>query len=190
MIAYLRGTVIKKNDKFVVVDVNGVGYKVFINEDDLKGVTYGQAIELHVVSILKRDGTDLYGFIYEENFLFFEILKKIAGIGPKAALKISSSGDVEAFKKAVEDKDVVFFEKIKGIGTKKIQKVILELSGKFSNIKAGKNALSGEAKQIFDTLISLGFDKRSSMEVLSNMPNKLKKTQDKIKYCLKQLSNK
>jgi len=182
MISYLLGKIILKKEKFVILDVNGVGYKVFLSEEALLKIPQ-EAEHLKVFCFLDvRENTlDLYGFLTLEELEFFEILDNISGIGPKAALKISARGPLEKVRKAILAGDEKIFEGISGIGKKKIQTIILELTGKIKEISKERSQESEEAEY---ALINLGFSKQKAKEVLSKIPKEIKDTESKIKKAL------
>src|SRR3989344_8190810 len=96
MIAYLEGKIILKKDKFVIIEVAGVGYKVFMSKASLlKLPEIGQPIKLFCFQNVKEDALDLYGFLTYEELVFFETLMDIRGVGPKSALDIAALGSLE-----------------------------------------------------------------------------------------------
>src|SRR3990167_1901598 len=97
----------------------------------------------------------------------FETLKGISGIGPKAALRLSSLGTREQMREAIEKGDASFFAGVHGIGQKKIQKVILELTGKLKTLKQGNGKEDDDA---VDALVALGFSKNQAKDALSKLP--------------------
>ena len=93
MIAFLEGKIILKKDKFIILETNGVGYKVFLNRQTLlKLPEIGQVIKVFCFHNIKEDVSDLYGFLSYDELEFFEVLNDIHGVGPKAALEISVLG--------------------------------------------------------------------------------------------------
>jgi len=113
----------------------------------------------------------------------FETLRGISGIGPKAALKLSSLGTKEQLREAIEKGDASFFAGVHGIGQKKIQKVILELTGKLKTLKRGDEN-EGDDDAV-DALIALGFSRQKAKEALSKIPQGLGSLKEKVKEALK-----
>ncbi len=182
MISYLKGNVILKEKDFIVLNVNGVGYKVFVGKKELGGIANGQTKEFFCYLRIKQDETiELYGFGSSEALRFFEVLNGISGIGPKTALVLSSLGSTQDLEKAIEQGDAKFFAGVKGIGTKKIQKIMVELTGKFSLLK--KENYSGD--EALDALVGLGFPKNKAREVLSKLPKDVISTEDRVREALK-----
>ena len=141
MLSYLKGKVILREKDFVILGVNGVGFKVFLGSPSLEKISKDQTLELYCFLSLKRNTIELYGFLDSESFLLFEKLEEISGIGPKTALTLASFGSVKALQEAIEKEDREFLDKIKGMGRKRIQRIILELTGDFKRVKKKKSPL-------------------------------------------------
>jgi len=203
MIAYLSGSIILKRDKFVIIEVNGVGYKVFLSrqtlsrlaetKDGINGSAPG--IRLSSAEVLttrlfcfhniKEDAADLYGFLTHEELDFFEILMDIHGVGPKAALEISVLGPLEKIKDKILKQDEKIFAGIPGIGLKKAQTIILELTGKIRLLDGQKS--KGAEDLAEDALTQLGFSRQQAKEALKNVPSSVKDMEERIKLALKSM---
>lgn len=185
MISYLQGEVILKKERFVILDVQGVGYKVFLSQKNLSKITENEKrLKLFCFLNVRENLLDLYGFLTFEELEFFELLNDIPGVGPKIALEISSLGPIEEIKKAIERGDEKIFEGISGIGRKRAQAIILELSGKIKEISKVKAARADEAEE---ALVNLGFSRQRIRETLSKIPPETKDTESRIKEALKML---
>jgi holliday junction DNA helicase RuvA len=172
MIYYLKGKITIKEKDFIVLDVNGVGYKIFVdlNNNDFKG-------EATVYCFMQKNDKDikLFGFKEKENLELFEKLLKISGVGPKTALRIASIASVDELKKGIEKGDDAVMSKIFSIGRKKGQQVVFELSQKFVEEK------NDEA---FQTLKNLGFCDEKINEALKKVKD-AKNEEEKIEKALK-----
>ena len=184
MISYLQGNVMLKEDDYIILNVQGIGYKVFVAEKMLSKISEGaEHIEVFCYLRLRQEETiELYGFPSLQTLKLFEILNNISGIGPKAALALSSLGTREELQKAIEQRDATFFAGVKGIGTKKIQKVMVELTGKFDKIPQEDDS---KDKEVLDALVSLGFPLQRARDALSQIPQEAKTTEEKIRAALK-----
>src|SRR3989344_9055671 len=106
MISYLEGKILNKNEKFFVVDVSGVGYKVFSHSGILEKIPENsQNVKIWTHLHVKEDTMDLYGFLNKEELEFFEILISISGIGPRSALGILEVAPVSSLKQAIVSED-------------------------------------------------------------------------------------
>ncbi|MEF8847340.1 MAG: Holliday junction branch migration protein RuvA, partial [Candidatus Paceibacterota bacterium] len=181
MISYLKGKVIAKNKDTVTLDVQGVGYKVFLTERNLDKIESGQELEVFCFLDARERALELYGFLKKKELELFKELKGISGVGSKVALKISALGSLEDIKEDIENKNTQAFEQIKGVGKKRAQKIILELTGK---IEEESQAKSVNEKNV-QALVNLGFSKKRSKETLKevsadNDEEKVKKALEKL----------
>ncbi len=172
MISYLQGKIILKRDKFIILEVNNVGYKVFLSQQSLLRLPeINESIKLFCYHNIKEDASDLYGFFTYEEMEFFEILMDIRGVGPKAALEISAVGPLEKIKDNILKQDENIFDGIPGIGNKKAMTIILELTGKIKTL-GQKSSSADEAES---ALIQLGFSKQQSRDALAQIYKDVKK---------------
>lgn len=183
MISYLDGKIILKKEKFAILDVNGVGYKIFLSKMALSKIPeIGKSLKVFCFLNVRETAIELYGFLNQKELEVFEILDKIRGIGPKAALEIASFGPLEKINEKL-------LEKIPGIGRKKAMAIILELSGKIRDItKKSSSAKDSESRdEAEEGLVGLGFSRQAVKEALSMIPKDIKETDQKIKEALKSL---
>ncbi len=184
MIAFLEGKIILKRDRFIIVEVAGVGYKVFLNRQNLLKVPeIGENLKVFTYQNVKEEALDLYGFFTYEELEFFEILMDIRGVGPRSALDISALGSLDKIKDRILKQDEKIFEGIPGIGSKKAMTIILELTGKIKMLGQKK----GSADEAEDTLTQLGFSKQQAKDALARVPSSVKNSEERIKLALKNL---
>lgn len=181
MISYLNGKVKLKTEKFIILEVQGVGFKVFLSEKNLKEVNQGQPQEIFCFLDVRERALELYGFLKNEELELFKALKSISGVGSKVALKISALGSLEKIKKDIENKNTEVFEQIKGVGKKRAQKIILELTGK---IKEEAESRTVDDKNI-QALRNLGFSKKRAKQALAEVPEDVETTEERVKQALK-----
>lgn len=185
MISFLDGKIILKKEKFAIIEVSSIGYKVFLSRQTLLNLPQiGQTIKLFCYQNVKEDALDLYGFLTYDELEFFEVLNDIRGVGPKSALDISSLGSLEKIKDRVLKQDEKIFEGIPGIGSKKAMTIILELTGKIRTIEGQRSKGSTDEE---DALIQLGFTKQQAKDALSRVPSDIKNAEERIKSALKNL---
>ena len=187
MIGFIEGKIEYNTDKYVLVDVNGIGYKIYISTSVFKDLPeIGNKVKLFTHLHVREDILDLYGFLDKKDLDFFEMLISISGIGPKGAMNILSVASIETLKKAISNEDSTILTKVSGIGQKTAGKIILELkskvSGEYSDEKGGTD---GEA---IDALVSLGYRLQEAREALKKIPHEVKEVGEKIKHALKLLS--
>lgn len=185
MIAYLQGAIIFRANTFVILDVNGVGYKVFLTEKTLSRLPENErALKLYTYFHLREETAEIYGFLTHAEVELFEALNDISGIGPRTALALSSFGSLEKLKAAIDQRGETIFQEVKGIGTKKLQKIALEITGKIKETNSFK-PVAQEKDQAFDGLVSLGFSRQLAQEALLRVPPEIKDPDKRIKEALK-----
>ncbi len=192
MIGSLRGKIINQTDKFVIVEVGGVGYKVNVSPDALSKVSQ-KAIEtfFFIHTHIREDQFDLYGFLEKEELEFFEMLINVSGIGPRGALAILGVASIETLKRALATGDVSYLTKISGIGKKTAEKMVIELRDKIGEeMKGQKNetTLQGELDAL-EALKSLGYSQNDARDALKKVSIGAN-TNTKIREALKILGSK
>src|SRR3989344_5402418 len=182
MISYLSGKILLLHDKFIIVEVNNIGYKVFLSrQTQLKLPKTGSDIKLFCFHNIKEEASDLYGFFTYDELDFFEVLMDIRGVGPKAALELSVLGPLDKIKQRILDQDESVFAGIPGIGSKKAMTIILELTGKINAMPKAKHNVD-EAES---ALVALGFSKQQAKGALEGVSGKT--TEERVKIALKNL---
>ena len=197
MIAYLDGTAIHKDPKYLIVNVNGVGYKVGAPADVMNSIKEGQAVKLWIYTAVREDALDLYGFLDKQNLAFFELLISISGIGPKSALGILSAASVSALTEAVVTGETSYLTKIGGISKKMADKIVLELKGKVAAYDNGESPYSATAVgqgdvDAVEALKALGYTQKEARDALERISDKkidAGDTSGKVKAALKMLGS-
>ena len=189
MISYLEGKILDKNEKFFVVDVSGVGYRIFSHSGILEKIPEnGQNVKIWTHLYVREDAMDLYGFLNKEELEFFEILISISGIGPRSALGILEVASVSSLKQAIVSEDETFFTKVSGIGRKTAQRLILELKSKLAKtVVLEKGGSFKEMSDAFEALVALGYRQSDVRRVLNELPKDMKSAEAKVKEVLKRL---
>ena len=132
MIAYLRGKVLTTTVETAILDVNGVGYEVYCSGAAFKKLAIGQVGELYTYLQVKEDGITLFGFADPKEKELFLKLITVSGVGPKMGISILAAMSGEEFARAIATADVKGLSKVKGLGKKTAEKIVLELHGKIS----------------------------------------------------------
>jgi holliday junction DNA helicase RuvA len=136
MIAYIKGKLGYTDENFIIVETNGIGYKIYTSLSTVeKAGQTGSEIMLHTHLYVREDNISLYGFISKEELGMFELLISVSGVGPKAAISIISGMSPSKFGLAVITDDVKTLVKAHGVGAKTAQRIILELRDKISKDK-------------------------------------------------------
>jgi len=193
MISLLKGQVEIKTEKFTIINVSGVGYKVFCSEKTLNKLPQkGEVVKLFTYLSIKETGWDLFGFLTFEELEFFELLISIPGIGPKTALNILAVTSVQDLEEAIVLGDETILGKVSGLGKKMASKIILELKTKVKKLSKGKIEASKVAGdiEVIDALVSLGYKVYEAREALKQLPENVRGVENKVKECLRRLGRK
>ena len=136
MISYVRGALDHKEPNRVIVDVNGLGYEIFVPLSTYQELpAIGDQVKLLTYHHVREDTMQLYGFLSSEEKEIFELVLSISGVGTKVALGILSSISVNAFRSAVAQGDMKALTKISGIGKKSAERLVLELKDKIGKVR-------------------------------------------------------
>ena len=137
MLAYIKGSLEEKGSNYVVIDVGGVGYKIFMTETAISRLgELGEIIKVHTYYYVREDNISLYGFVNKEELKMFELLLSVSGIGAKSAITMLSNIAPSTFAIAILTNDVASLKKIPGVGPKSAQRIILELKDKLKTEQA------------------------------------------------------
>lgn len=199
MISFLRGRPVSCGADYIIIDVGGVGYKVFtpIPAAAALGAEKNE-VTVHTYLHVREDAMQLYGFLSENDLEVFEHLIQVSGIGPKAALAILSSMNASSIVQTVVNEQVDALISIPGIGKKTAQRIIIELKDKMSRLDAAKTTGipafpvldAGTAADALQALIALGYNSGEARRALGRItPAEISslRTEDLVKMALKEL---
>lgn len=166
MIASLRGMVLEKNANDVVVDVNGVGYRVHMSLLALSRLPdEGQPVRLRIRTVVREDAFDLYGFSTRTEEELFLLLTSVSGVGPRNAMNVLSGLEPETLVASIARGDVGRLTKIHGVGKKTAERLVLELKDKVKLLAferapdAGSAPVAGSPlrSDVVSALVNLGY---------------------------------
>jgi Holliday junction DNA helicase RuvA len=173
MIAHLHGEAVLTGDRWVVIDVGGIGYQVQVTQPELQKISTSQGkVKLFTHMAVREDAITLYGFLHHSELEMFRILIGVSGIGPQTAMNLLSQIGLEDFAIAILNEDEKALTRISGIGTKSAKRLILELRDKMKKISdtmvCGEVGKAGPAvHDAVSALISLGFCEKDSREAVN-----------------------
>lgn len=191
MIHFLEGTIEYKKDKFAVINVGGVGYKVFAGADVLARLpAIGEKTRIFAHLHVREDAMDLYGFLEQVDLAFFEMLISISGVGPKMALAIMSIAPSQMLASAIAKEDISFLTRVSGVGKKTAEKIILELKDKIHKTGIELEGVQTGDHEVLDALESLGYSSREAQSALQKISKGVKGIENRIMEALKILGRK
>ena len=142
MFAYIKGSLEMKSSNYIVVDINGLGYKIFMSQSNIESIgEINDIVKVFTYVKVREDDISIYGFKTQEELRMFELLIGVSGVGAKSALAMLSCIEPSEFAIAVISNNVKLLTQVPGIGTKSAQRIILELKDK---LKAEQSELDEE----------------------------------------------
>ena len=199
MFAYVKGSLEEISSTYVVVDVQGIGYKIFMSNMSINDIgELGQIVKIHTHYYVREDNISLYGFLTREELKMFELLLSVSGVGAKSAITMLSNITPAGFACAIISNNVALLKKIPGIGPKTAQRIILELKDKLKNQDlvdkkeniSKKVAINDEElDEAISALQVLGYNKKDIEKVFEKLDISELKLEDIIKLGLKHLAS-
>lgn len=178
MIGYLRGTVLFRDEDYIVIDAGGIGLEVSLTDQALDGLPeVGETAQLFTHLIVRDDGFYLFGFASREERSMFELLMTVSGVGPKNAITILSQLGEDGFVQALAAGNELPFTKVKGVGKKTAERIVVDLKDKVAKVFKGTTIvsggvpvrLSGNLLEVESALTSLGFKKTEILSALQGL---------------------
>ncbi len=200
MFAYVRGKLEYKHNEYIVVEANGVGYKIYTSLSTIQNVgTAGNEVKIFTHLHVREDIMSLYGFMTQEELGMFELLLGVSGVGPKAAISVISSMSASKFGLSVITNDFKSLTKAPGIGNKMAQRIILELKDKIDKTDLGasfnekdEGSVIGKdnsrASEAISALIVLGYTASEAGKAVASVYSDDMELEAVIKNALKGLA--
>lgn len=190
MIAKLTGKIEYIKNGYAAVDVNGVGYKVFLSNLALGKIAGSQNIELFIHTHVREDILALYGFLNHEELEMFELLISVSGVGPRSAIGILSIADPKTIRTAILNEDPAILTKVSGVGKRTAERVIVELKNKVADLTVGEKEDVVADSDALEALASMGYSITEAREALKGVPKEVKDVGERVKRALKNLGRK
>ncbi len=200
MFAYIKGSLEEKGSNYVVIDVSGIGYKIFMSDNSIQSIgELGEKVKVHTYYYVREDNISLYGFLSKEELKMFELLLSVSGIGAKSAISMLSNITPSSFAFAVISNDVATLKGLPGIGAKTAQRIILELQDKLKTeeklaVEGAKEQIETEiynsenVKEAIQALQILGYNKKEIDKAMQKLKDENLSVEELIKKGLALLS--
>lgn len=188
MIGYLKGTILSKREKTLLLDVGNVGYEVFVPRSKLEKLALGETIALYIHTNVREDDISLFGVSTEQEMSLLKLLITVSGIGPRVALEILTA-PIADVQNAIAHKDTAYLTRIPGIGKKIAERMCVEISSKVMELAPvglnyTKQSEDMENMELVDALMSLGYKRTHVINGLKKIPSEVKGEEAIIKYFL------
>ncbi len=205
MLAYIRGELAQKQIGYIVIDVGGLGYKVFMPDNAIDELgSIGNQVKVYTYYRVTEDDISIFGFKTQEELRMFELLISVSGIGAKTASAMLGCIEPSQFAIAVISNDIDTLKRIPGVGPKSAQRIVLELKDKMKkeqqiaeltnasseqNFKVNKIIIAdSKIQESIDALQVLGYTKKDIEKTLEKIETSELSVEDIIKKSLKELS--
>ena len=200
MFAYIKGSLEMKFKNYIVIDVGGLGYKIFMAENSINTIgDIGDTVKVFTYYRVREDDVSIYGFKTQEELRMFELLLSVSGVGAKSALVMLSCIEPSEFAIAVISNNVKLLTQVPGIGTKSAQRIILELKDKIKAEQSEEQIEQSQEKtskinenvqEAISGLMVLGYSKKDIEKAFEHLTVESLSVDDLIKKGLILLSTK
>jgi len=190
MIASLSGTIQKVEQNSLIVNVGGVGLRVFVPRTVLENVgEMGRRITLHTRLQVREDDLSLFGFEAEDDLQLFEVLLGVSGVGPKVALSILGTLSPELLKSAIMREETGVLQRVPGIGKKTAERIMFQLRDKLdlSGPATALPLVSDVDADVIDILTGLGFSIIEAQAALQHVPREVRAIDERVQGALQYL---
>lgn len=196
MISYIKGKLEIKNVDSIVIDVGGIGYKIYMSANSINKIgEVGNIVKIHTYMRVREDDISLYGFCTNEELKMFEQLLGVSGVGAKSALTILANISPSSFALAIISGDINVLKSLPGIGAKSAQRMILELKDKLKTQDAIETEIvpikdviqNDKAKDAVEALQVLGYARKDIEQAISKIDTNELTVEEIIKQGLKYL---
>ena len=191
MFAYIKGSLEMKMSNYIVIDVGGLGYKIFMSENNINSIgNIGDVVKVFTYYRVREDDVSIFGFKTQEQLKMFELLISVSGVGAKSALVMLSCIEPSDFAIAVISNNVKVLTQIPGIGNKSAQRIILELKDKLKDeqtneqIEQSKEKATEDSQKIQEAisgLMVLGYSKKDIEKAFEHLDINSLSIEDLIK---------
>lgn len=192
MYEYLSGIVDYIGEDYAVIDISGVGYRVFTSKNTIKSFKLGEISKIFTHLIVKEDDLVLYGFSTRDELSMFKLLISVSGVGPKVGSSLLNQYKAAEIAAAIISRNASKLTKAQGIGKKIAERIILELKDKIDAESAiggiGASDSHDEISQVIEALVSLGYNYSIASTAVLKLKDTKKPIDILIKDALKQLA--
>jgi Holliday junction DNA helicase RuvA len=187
MIARLTGNIIEREEKAVILDVHGVGYRVFMVSALREKLPLGINTTLVIYDHKTESDEILFGFENIRELDYFQLLLKVPSIGPKTAMGILDVVPPHMLSQAVQTGDVTLLTSMPGVGKKTAERIIIELKGKLGDLPTGSIFAIHRPvlQETVDALVAIGYTQVQARQVVEKLPKDIATVEEAVKAALK-----
>ncbi len=193
MISFIRGKIISKQNTYIILETNNIGYQVYIGANFAQDLKLGQEVETFIHHRVREEASDLYGFPSLDDLELFELLLTVSGVGPKSALGVLNIASSDDIKEAIIRGDAGLLTKVAGIGKKTAERLVLELKNKVVRLESStemSTSSSLASGDEIDALMNLGYSLSEARQALQEVSDKISDSGERIKIALRKMAKK
>ncbi len=188
MIALIKGEVLEKEDKALIVDAGGLGYRVQVLPTLLTKSLVGSTVNLKIYHQISSDKQALYGFLNQEELRHFELLLTVPSVGPRTAMGILEAASPRVLGQAVAEGDTALLTKVSGVGKKTAERILVELKEKVELVQAGQ-AVGTIQQELIEALMSIGYTGGQARSSARKLPAEVKTVEEAVRIVLQRQNN-
>lgn len=183
MIAWLSGKVIEREERSIIVDVGGVGYRVGVLATLRDKLRRGQEVTLRIHQHITADSEALYGFGQKEDLHYFTLLLTVPSVGPKTAMSILDIAPPRVLEQAIAEQDTALLTKVSGVGKRTAERILVELREKVK-ASTGRAAAGSIQHDAIEALVSIGYTVQQAREVIQKLPPDITSVEEAVRHVL------
>lgn len=194
LISYIKGKITYKTESFLVLECNGIGYKIYVSSATISSLKISQEIRIYTFMNVKEDNISLFGFLTQQEQDIFYQLIDVSGIGPKGALAFLSNMTPQEIILAILSEDSKELSKVPGIGKKTAQRIVLELKDKVKvetqleqPLEVAQEIEKNEKWEAIEALTALGYRKQEAIQAVHACYQEGLTVEEILKLSLKKL---
>ena len=188
MFERINGAIAYARNGYAVLDVNGVGYKVFVTNYTLGRIAGLSQETFYVHTHVREDALALFGFLTLEELDIFELLLSVSGVGPKVGMAILNIATPNTIKTAVINEDPSILTKVSGIGKKTAERIIVDLKNKVTDLPTSVKAQAVGDSDALEALVGMGYSVTEAREALKSVSKEISDIGERVKQALKNLA--
>jgi Holliday junction DNA helicase RuvA len=188
MIRMVRGIVVARGKDYLVLDVHGIGYKVFVPEPAALSADINEELTLHTYLQVREDALNLYGFTDTEELAMFELLIGVNGVGPKVAMSALSVLNPDVLRSAITSEEPGMIARVPGVGRRTAEKIVLDLRDKVKQVGGVQSVAfaTDVDSEVIDALISLGYSVVEAQRAVQKLPKEAVGVEERLRLALSQ----
>jgi Holliday junction DNA helicase RuvA len=190
MIRMVRGVVVARGKDYLVIDVQGIGYKVFVAEPTALAAELETILQLHTYLLVRQDALNLFGFADADELAMFELLLGVNGVGPRVALATLGVLSPDALRMAVAAEEPAMIARVPGVGKRTAEKIVLDLRDKIKPASGLQSLVASTDvdSEVIDALISLGYSVVEAQRAVQKLPKEATGVETRLRLALSQFT--